>query len=270
LASNGTRPCVRPSPPLVPPLTSFLVDGEDEAPRGCQYSAAASVRKAPGHGFVNRRVGEGQSGGLEISLKQYFHARRTPARQVVSGGRRTDYLRALHDYLIPPKRTTCRVLLGLLPDLRAKATDRPLRPRSWRSSASMRRPHTRPRGGPRRGLRRLCGQDVEGRQDRGHGPRFHAAPRPKLLVHPPPQLVGTKALASHQARPPQGPLPAIAPSPLARRPVTGPPRTKCGQPPPRRASHPWGWFRKTGGGGGDGKRRRRPTWAARLPCTSSD
>ena len=45
--------------------------------------------------------------------------------------------------------------------------------------------HGAAHGGPRRVPQRLCGQGAEGRLDRGHGPRFHAAPRPKLLVCPP-------------------------------------------------------------------------------------
>jgi len=48
----------------------------------------------------------------------------------------------------PQKQTTCPVFLGLLPDVRWKATDRPAHPLPRPSTAGRRRAHTRPAGRP--------------------------------------------------------------------------------------------------------------------------
>jgi len=180
----------RPAPPRqerrksVPPA-DLATRRRERPPRHLPtYLRHEARRRTPRQG---RPPGERPNVGMETSVKKPFHARRAASGQVVSDACPSDYLTTAHDYLIPPKsdylpcfpRTTRRSRLeGPQPPVPSLNTGVKVPP-----SVAAPRGHGAAHGGPRRVVRRLRGQGIEGRLDRGQGPRSRHAPRPNLPAH---------------------------------------------------------------------------------------
>jgi len=133
----------------------------------------------------SRQLDERPNVGMEIPVRKPFHARRTAARQVTPCA-------SASTYLAYRRRVTIGAVLGVtcpgFPGVTHATSPGGLKPPVPSLNTGVKVPPSvaAPRGhgaahsGPRRVLRCLRGQGVEGRLDRGHGPRSHGAPRPKL------------------------------------------------------------------------------------------
>ena len=133
-------------------------------------------RRTPRH---TREPGERASGGEEIPVKKPFQAV-APVRRGAADGRQIDPLtdgqREGHPWGI-------RLLHASSHNGHNGLRSRPEMVGHHGPRRARKGGHGAAHDGPRCVPPRLCGQGVEGRLDRGHGPRFRDAPRPKLPTH---------------------------------------------------------------------------------------
>jgi len=134
------------------------------------------------------QLDEGPRMGVETSLNQSFQARRTAAGQVTPRASASSYLTYRRRVTIGAVLgVTCPGFPGVTHAMSAGGPKQPVRTVKTGVAAppgvADPRGHGAAHGGPRRGLRHLRGQGVEGRLDRGTGRPLRGAPRPKLPTH---------------------------------------------------------------------------------------